>query len=353
MLNRCARLAAKMLVAASLALGAAPAMAQKTDVITLVNGDRLTCEIKELERGLLRVKTDSAGTLYIEWLDIVTVRSDKQFAIETASGVLAFGSLQTSADGTGLEVTADGRSVTLKQQAVVTIATVKDNFWDRIDGSIAMGFSFKKANTDVQLNFGTHSTYRSRVHTYDLSLSALVSSRNSEPATERYVGSASHQGYLGSNWTSLSLAELEQNTELDLKLRALLQGGGLYRFINTNRTILATAGGLALNNENYFSTEKDSRTSLELFATVIYEFFKFNTPKADVSMRFTVFPSLTESGRVRTTLNGSVRWEIIPDLNWVFTVYSSTDNQPPENIDGDITANGTDYGVITSLEWTY
>lgn len=353
MLNRCARLAAKMLVVASLILGAAPAMAQKTDSITLVNGDRITCEIKELERGLLRVKTDSAGTLYVEWLDIVAVRSDKQFAIETASGILAFGSLQTTADGTELEVTSDGRAVRLKQQAVVSIDPVEDDFWDRMDGSIGLGFSFKKANTDVQLNFSASSTYRSRVHTYAFSLSALVSSQNSEPATERYVGNASHQGYLGSNWTSLALAEFEQNTELDLKLRALLQGGGAYRFINTNRTILVTAGGLALNNENYFSTDKESRTSLELFAAVGYEFFKFNTPKADVSINFTVFPSLTESGRVRTTLNGKIRWEIIADLNWALTVYSSTDNQPPEIDDGDSSASGTDYGVITSLEWTY
>lgn len=353
MLNRCSSLAAKMLIAASLLLVTASAMAQKTDIITLVNGDRITCELKELERGLLRVKTDSAGTVYVEWLDIVSVQSDKHFAIETTSGVLAFGSLQTTADGSGLEVTADGRSVRLKQQAVVSIAPVKDTFWDRLEGGVSLGFSFKKADTDVQLNFGAGSTYRSRIHTYTLDASALVSSRNSEPATERYVASVSHEGYLGSNWTSLSLAEFEQNTELDLKLRSLLQGGGAYRFFNTNRVILATAGGLALNNENYFSASRDGRTSLELFGTVVYEFFKFNTPKADVSVRFTVFPSITERGRIRTNLDAKVRWEVIADLNWVITVYSSTDNQTPESSTGDDRLSGTDYGVITSLEWTY
>jgi hypothetical protein len=353
MLSRFARMVLKTVLALLLALAAVTAFAQKTDVITLVNGDRITCEIKELERGLLRVKTDSAGTLYIEWLDIVAVRSDKYFFVETASGILAFGSLSTTADGAGLEVEAEGRSVQVRQNSVVSIAPVEDTFWERMSGAVSFVFSIKKANDDIQLNFGTGVTYRSAIHTYGLDLSALVSSRNSEPATERYVGSFSHQAYLGSNWTSLSKAEFEQNTELDLRLRSLLLAGGSYHFVNTNRTILAAAAGLALNNESYFSADKENRTSLEVFAGMGYDFFKFNTPKADVSIRFTVFPSLTEAGRFRTTLDGKIRWEIIQDLNWVITIYSSTDNQPPESEDGDADASGTDYGIITSLEWTY
>ncbi len=353
MLSRFARLGLQIVLAVLLALRPVPAMAQKTDVITLVNGDRITCEIKELERGLLRVKTDSAGTLYIEWLDIATVQSNKHFFVETASGILAFGALRTTADGARLEIEAEGRSVQLKQSTVVSIAAVEDTFWARMSGAVSLGFSFKKANDDIQLNFASSGTYRSAIHTYGIDISALVSSRNSEPATERYVGSFTHEGYLGSNWTSLSKAEFEQNTELDLKLRGLLLAGGSYHFVNTNRTILATAAGLALNNETYFSVDREKRTSLEIFAGIGYDFFKFNTPKADVSIQFTVFPSLTEGGRIRTTLDGKIRWEIIPDLNWVITVYSSTDNQPPESSDGDDSASGTDYGIITSLEWTY
>ena len=49
-----------------LALLAVPAWAQKTDVVTLVNGDTLTCEIKLLERGRLQVSTDHMGTVNIE-----------------------------------------------------------------------------------------------------------------------------------------------------------------------------------------------------------------------------------------------------------------------------------------------
>ena len=158
MVNRCTRVITNALLALLLALAAVPVIAQKTDVITLVNGDRITCEIKELERGLLRVKTDSAGTLYVEWLDIVTVRSDKHFFVETASGILAFGSLRTTAGSSGLEVAAEGRSVEVKQSSVVSIAPVEDTFWARMIGAFSFVFSFKKANDDVQLNFGAGGT---------------------------------------------------------------------------------------------------------------------------------------------------------------------------------------------------
>lgn len=344
-----------LLLAVAVAVAANTAIAQKTDIITLINGDRITCELKELQRGLLRVKTDSVGTIYVEWLDIATIESEKHFTVQTASGVLAFGSLATSEDQQGLDISYADRTVRLKKHAVVEITRVKDTFWKRLAGSISFGFSYKKANTDVQLNFAADSSYHSQRHSYSASVSALVSSQNENTASERYLADFSHQAYIKPNWTSLAQAGLEQNTELDLHLRTLIQGGAVYRYFNTNRNRLDNAAGLALNNESYFSQSKESRTSLELFFSVGYEYFKFNTPKADVTARFTVFPSLTESGRFRTSFDTKVRWEIISDLNWDITIFVSTDNQPPEaeTAGESAAASGTDYGIITSLAWTY
>jgi hypothetical protein len=51
------------------------ASAQKTDVVELLNGDRVTCEIQKLSRGKLTVKTDGIGTISIEWDDVERVTS--------------------------------------------------------------------------------------------------------------------------------------------------------------------------------------------------------------------------------------------------------------------------------------
>lgn len=40
--------------------------AQKTDTVTLYNGDRITCEIKSLSKGKLYVKTSDMSKVYIK-----------------------------------------------------------------------------------------------------------------------------------------------------------------------------------------------------------------------------------------------------------------------------------------------
>ena len=54
-------------IALALSVGATTHAQGRTDVVTLPNGDRITGEIKRLERGRLEFKTDDAGTLYLEW----------------------------------------------------------------------------------------------------------------------------------------------------------------------------------------------------------------------------------------------------------------------------------------------
>ena len=45
--------------------------------------------LKLLERGQLRVKTDSMSTLKIEWLDVARVESKQFFRVESADGLIS------------------------------------------------------------------------------------------------------------------------------------------------------------------------------------------------------------------------------------------------------------------------
>src|SRR5262245_64645651 len=84
--------------AASLALAVAlaaqaPALAAKTDLVVLRNGDRITGEVKGLARGKLDYSTDDAGRLSIEWDKVARVVSPNQFQFELGSGVRYSGRL--------------------------------------------------------------------------------------------------------------------------------------------------------------------------------------------------------------------------------------------------------------------
>jgi len=65
------------LIAALISTSMPAIAADKTDILVFVNGDRLTGEVKSLERGRLRFNTDATGTIAIEWDDVAQISSDQ------------------------------------------------------------------------------------------------------------------------------------------------------------------------------------------------------------------------------------------------------------------------------------
>src|SRR3990172_5687865 len=66
----------------------------KTDVVVLDNGDRMTCEIKKLERGKLTVKTDASGTITVKWTRVLGIRTEFPFQLELQSGERHLGPIE-------------------------------------------------------------------------------------------------------------------------------------------------------------------------------------------------------------------------------------------------------------------
>ena len=70
------RITTGILLSVLLSLLSLQALAQrKTDIVTLYNGDRITGEVKALDGGILKLSTDSMGTINIEWQEISTLES--------------------------------------------------------------------------------------------------------------------------------------------------------------------------------------------------------------------------------------------------------------------------------------
>ena len=89
-----------VIVLGMIACSSAAAWGQgRTDVVTLINGDRITGEILELDRGRLELKTDNAGTIEIEWDKIARIEATRQFDVVTSDGRRFLGSLGRTGDG--------------------------------------------------------------------------------------------------------------------------------------------------------------------------------------------------------------------------------------------------------------
>jgi hypothetical protein len=88
---------AKMLLPCLLVLFSWPLCArEKSDVLVMRNGDRLTCEIKSLDSDTLSISLDyAAGTVSINWGKVDHIESKQLFLVKTMDGLVYSGSLST------------------------------------------------------------------------------------------------------------------------------------------------------------------------------------------------------------------------------------------------------------------
>src|SRR5664279_4748588 len=68
---------------------------QKTDKLTLLNGDTLTGEIMSMKLGILTYKMDGPGTINIKWEYVTGIRSNKVFDFTLRNGEIIVAGLDS------------------------------------------------------------------------------------------------------------------------------------------------------------------------------------------------------------------------------------------------------------------
>ena len=153
----------------------------KTDKILMRNGDNLTVEIKELSLGKLKVKTDNMGTIEIEWDKIAAVKSNYHYRVTASGGDVYIGTLDMAADSSRvLRVVMLDMVAGISQESVVSILPIGSSFFDRVDGSLSLGFNFTKASEVSQLSFDWTNIYRGEVNVADLTVNTLITDKHQE-----------------------------------------------------------------------------------------------------------------------------------------------------------------------------
>ncbi len=67
--------------------------AQKTDIVVLKNGDRITGEVIVVKFGKLKYSTDDVGTIFIEWDKVIFLKSKSHYEVEAEAGDKYFGTV--------------------------------------------------------------------------------------------------------------------------------------------------------------------------------------------------------------------------------------------------------------------
>lgn len=332
-----------VLACLSFAVNARP----KTDVIQFDNGDRLTGEIRGLNRGLLQVKTSHMGTVNIEWPSVMSISSDIQFQVENIQGERMFGAVMPSVEPRILQVAFGRGSQSESFDNIVRITPVEDTLADRIKGGMSLGLNYSEASAISQLNFAGDITYTAEIYRLTGNASLYLSEVSEGTSTRRADLSTAYQRLRDNRWFTWGSLGWQQNEELGLQSRVLL-GAGVGRdfFFSSQQTLSLTAGPL-LSVENFFD-QPGQVTSGELGLMGSYSKFKFNDSELDLKVDLGLFPSITESGRWRAELNSRLRYKLTDDLTWDLTLYGSRDSR--EQVDG---GSNSDVGVTNSLGYSF
>ena len=225
---------------------------------------------------------------------------------------------------------------------VVELRPVEDELIDRLDVYLSAGYSYTKASSVGETSLITEVTYESENAQSSLSGRSII--------TKTDDGTTYSNRYdLGRRlWRDRSRlfrtfgVTYEDNDELDLEHRVSVGAGVGRYFLDTHRTRLLGSTGLQVNNEKFIG--QDRTQNVELFGSADYALWQFNTPELNLNLRFNLYPSLTDHGRIRSDTDLILKWEIVEDLFFDITAWATTDNEAESD-------RQVDYGITTGLGW--
>jgi Protein of unknown function, DUF481 len=336
-------------------LFAAPLHARdKSDVIVMSNGDRLTGEIKGLDAGVLYVSFDYIlGTSSVDWSKVNHLESKQQFIVKAEDGSVYSGTLKTADSSTSrpikIEIYETPEKIEVVEQSrIVVVDQIADRFWQRFNGSIDSGITYSKGNQSTQYNLSSAVEYpRERWSAGANYSSNLSANSGSTVSTRNSLGFDYLRLLRWNNWYYTGLAGFRQSSEQEIDLQTNL-GGGFGRYLkNTNRATISLTGGLGWQHTTYSDSfaQQGAQNVVGALISAQVKLFKFN--KTNLTLTGTAFPALSNPGRIFIDTNATYYIKIFGDLTWNVSFYGNWDNEPPPNF------SGSDYGSSSGLGWTF
>jgi hypothetical protein len=320
--------------------------AQKNDTIYMRNGDRITGELKKFEYGLLNLSTDAMKTVSIQFDRINSIHSSKYFEIRLNSGQKYFGRLKKSNVMSTVDIISVTDTVSKRLWDIVLIVPIKRSFFQKIDGSFDLGLTYTKASDIFQYTLNTKVTYRTTYYATQFKLESIQTDDGTSMSKNNTLGFAvSH--YLPNKWQSNIFVQGQQNTQLDLDYRVQAGYSMGYDVSRTNSVRFNVMGGLVANQEKTIATATTSE-NLEALLGAQVKWFKYRSPKVDVTSGVELYPSVTNLGRIRLEYDLAAKYELFKDFYLNLQIYENYDSQPSKDA-----KPLNDWGVITSIGFTF
>ena len=331
----------------------------KTDVLVMKNGDRMTCQIKGLDAGVLYVSFDYIdGTASVEWSKVARLESNELFIVKTEDGSVYTGRLSTAETAVGRPVQikiveipqaeAPGKEVVFDSPQIVSIVETSDKFWRRFNGELSFGVIYSKGNDSTQYTLGSQTIYVRERWSAQADLNSNLSSSTGTSASTRNSLDLGAKHLLPWNkYFYAGLGNFLQSSAQGITLQTTA-GGGLGRYLkDTNRSTISLLGGLSWQSTNYHPSLVPVNTQNLMAAVISADISAFRFNKTNLNVTATLYPALSEPGRFRVNTNATYYVKLFSKLSWNVSFYDNWDSRPPPGF------SGSDYGTSSGLSWTF
>jgi putative salt-induced outer membrane protein YdiY len=336
-------------------LGAFPLAArEKSDVIVMKNGDKITCEIKGLSSNTLYISVDYIlNTLSVDWTKVDHIDSKQLFLVKTEDGTVYTGTLSTPKNPAGRPLQLDvvegpDTMVTLDRKQIVTVNETSNSFRQRWNGQVGLGFSYTKGNESAQYNLNSDIGYVEERWSAEANYNSnLTSSTGAAVSTRNELTLDAQRLLRWNNWYCTGLADFLQSSVQGIRLQNTFGGGVGKNLLNSGSTFFTVYGGFGWQRINYQQAVLPAQTQQVAVGLLGTELKLFRFDRTTLTVNARLLPAISQPGRLQFNLNTSYYVKLWGKLNWNFTVYGNWDNRPPPGF------ASSDYGTSSGLSISF
>ena len=327
----------------------------KTDVLYMTNGDRMTCEIKSLDAGSLQVSLDYVeGTISVQWSKVQRLDSKRLFIVtledgSVYSGHLSIAEKEAPDEPAKLQISSGpGSFVLIEKTRIVNMGETSEDFWQRFAVNLQSGIIYSKGNQSTQYNISSSVTYARPRWAAGLDFnSALSSNSGANTSTRNQLNVDAYHLLPWKNYFYAGQVGFLQSTEQGIDLRTNLSGGIGKYLKHSGRFSLSLLGGLGWQNTQY-SPSENPETPQDILALLVNSSLRVVTfSKTNLDVSVTALPALSDPGRFFFSTNATFYVKLFSNLTYNLSFYGNWDTEPPA------TYSGSDYGLSSGLGWSF
>ncbi len=238
-------------------------LAAFADEVHLVNGDRITGEVKTMENGVLSLATAYAGEVKVSWAEVSCLSTDLSHKFVLKDHQVLFGRAVCSTAGT-IRIVGDtvGETIAIPVAEFEAIDPSPPPPAVTYTGSLAASYTQTDGNTETMAaNASARFVARSKQQRFTLKGKFNYGETDRMMTARNASGSLKYDFFITKKLYSYAHSLFESDDFADLRLRSTLGAGLGYQILDTDRVAFSLETGPSYVNTDFEVAPDDDYTA--------------------------------------------------------------------------------------------